>query len=156
MNIASAIESASKKYNLPPEIIYGVCVQESALNPFAVRFEPHYKWIVKDRRLKPKGCSDATEITLQKTSFGLMQVMGAVIREQGFAGWLTETLCSVEMQIEFGCRHLAKGVKRWGSIEAGLSAYNAGSPRKENGRYVNQNYVDGVLRHSRGWSHAER
>jgi hypothetical protein len=150
--IREAIEAAARRYGLPPEIVYGVCLQESGLNPWAVRYEPHYRWIVRDSRLRPATCSAATEQTLQRMSWGLMQVMGAVIREQGRAGWLTEAVGSIDLQLEYGCRHLAKAVRRWGGIEPGLAAYNAGSPRRTaTGQFVNQHYVDDVMRRAEGW-----
>jgi soluble lytic murein transglycosylase-like protein len=85
---------------------------------------------------------------LQKTSFGLMQVMGAVFREYGFEGWLSQIVTSPELQLEFGCKHLSKKIRRYGK-ESGIAAYNAGSPRrKPDGKFVNQYYVDNVLRYA--------
>lgn len=154
--IRDAIQAAAKRHDLDPAIVYGICIQESGLNPFAVRYEPHYRWLVRDRSLKPANCSDVTEQTLQRMSLGLMQVMGAVIREQGFRGWLTECLGDdpeeIKLQLEIGCRHLAKGIQRWG-LEEGIAAYNAGSPRRgADGKLVNQAYVDGVMEKARGWA----
>jgi hypothetical protein len=156
MIIREAIAAAARRHNLEAALVYGVCRQESGLDPFAVRFEPHYRWLVRDRRLKPRTCSDATEVALQRMSWGLMQVMGAVIREQGLDGWLTEIVGDdppeVALQLEVGCRHLGKGIRRFGSVEAGLAAYNAGSPRRgADGRFVNQHYVDSVLQKAKGW-----
>jgi soluble lytic murein transglycosylase-like protein len=154
--IRDVIAASARRHGLPPDVVYGVCMQESGLDPFAVRYEPHYRWLVRDSRLRPPACSAATEHALQRMSWGLMQVMGAVIREQGRAGWLTETIGDdpeeVGLQVEYGCRHLAKAVRRWGGIEPGLAAYNAGSPRRiAGGRYANQYYVDRVLNFARQW-----
>lgn len=154
--IRDVIAASARRHGLPPDVVYGVCMQESGLDPFAVRYEPHYRWLVRDSRLSPPACSAATEQALQRMSWGLMQVMGAVIREQGRAGWLTETIGDdpeeVGLQVEYGCRHLAKAVRRWGGIEPGLAAYNAGSPRRTaGGRYANQYYVDRVLNFARQW-----
>jgi hypothetical protein len=45
-----------------------------------------------------------------------------------------------------GCKYLALCVRRWGSIERGVSAYNAGSPRPgAGGGFENQAYVDKIL-----------
>ena len=154
--IREIIAAGAARHGLAPSVVYGVCMQESGLDPFAVRYEPHYRWLVRDTRLRPAACSAATEQALQRMSWGLMQVMGAVIREQGRAGWLTETIGDdpeeVGLQVEYGCRHLAKAVRRWGGIEPGLAAYNAGSPRRiAGGRYANQYYVDRVLNFARQW-----
>ena len=150
--IRQAIRSAAGRHGLDPAIVYGVCRQESDLDPRAVRYEPRYRWIVRCPELKPVNCAVLTEENLQKCSIGIMQVMGAVYREQGYAGWLTAIFCDLEAQLDAGCRHLARAIKRWGSLEDGLAAYNAGSPRRDKaGNLINQDYVDGVLRKAAGW-----
>jgi len=153
MTLVQAIAHAAAIHALPADIVYGVCMQESGLDPWAVRYEPRYRYLVRCPDLKPAGCSVLTEETLQKMSIGIMQVMGAVLREQGYSGWLTQIFGDIEAQLEAGCRHLAAAIARWGSVEAGLAAYNAGSPRTgADGRYVNQDYVDGALGHAKGWT----
>ena len=141
------IEKYATKYGLKPEIVFGVCMQESWITPAACRYEPHYRWIVNPSRVKPKTCSQTTEETLQKTSFGVMQVMGAVFREYGFMGWLTEIFVSVDIQLDYGCRHLANKIKQYGE-DKGILAYNSGSPITKGGEYVNQEYLDGVRKFS--------
>jgi hypothetical protein len=131
---------------------YGVCMAESNLNPYAVRYEPNFKWLWKPREVKPAGCSMDTETALQRTSIGLMQVMGAVYREMGYKGWLTEILASPKVQLTYGCDFLFRKIKKYG-LEAGICAYNSGSPRYlEDGKtFVNQYYLDRVLRYSSEW-----
>lgn len=136
------------KYGLDPKIVYGVCMQESGLNPLACRYEPKYKWLWNPSKSKPKTCSLDTEIILQKTSWGLMQDMGAVFRELGFTGWLTEVIQSPEVQIDYGCCLLAKKIQKYGLVE-GILSYNSGSPlRKKGGGYVNEDYLKGVMQYS--------
>jgi len=145
-SLKKIVDVLARKHGLQPAIAWGVCGRESGFDIGATRYEAGYRWLVRDRRLKPANCSDATEIMMQKTSWGLMQVMGAVLREQGFEGWLNQISCDPAAQVEYGCRHLAKAIRRWGSVEAGLAAYNAGSPRRTaTGRFVNQHYVDDVM-----------
>ena len=140
------VEIFADKYGLPREVLYGVILKESRFNPLACRFEPHYRWLFYPDQVKPMDCSLATEKTFQMTSWGLMQVMGAVFREYGFKGWLTAIPGDVEAQLDYGCKHLKKMIKRWG-LEGGILAYNAGSPRKnDQGQYINQAYLDGVLK----------
>ena len=87
-----------------------------------------------------------TELIAQKTSWGLMQVMGTVARELGHRGWLSE-LCEPERGIYYGCLHLKKLMDRHGNLSDTVAAYNAGSPRRDvNGKYVNQEYVDRFIR----------
>jgi soluble lytic murein transglycosylase-like protein len=136
------------KYGINPKIVYGVCMQESRLNPLAARHEKNYMWVFNPALVKPSGCSLDTEFAMQRTSFGVMQVMGAVFREMGFVGWLTEIPGNIEIQLDYGCKFLAQKIKKYG-LQEGILAYNAGSPRKDpTGNYVNQYYFDGVLEHS--------
>lgn len=150
--IVHIIEAKAVKYNVPARIIYGICMQESNCNQFAARFEPAWKYLVDPKKVKPKGCSTATEENLQKFSYGIMQVMGSVLREIGYSGWLPEIYSDAELQIEFGTLHLAKGIKRWGSLERGISAYNCGTPdRNKDGQVDNPEYVSGVMRYAQEW-----
>lgn len=144
--LVNLILTASQAHNLDPAIVYAVCRQESAFNTLAVRHEPAYRWVFKPKEVKPQWCSLDTERMLQKTSFGLMQVMGAVFREYGFTGWLTEIIASPELQLDYGCRHLQKKITKYGN-EGGIVAYNSGSPRyTADGKYVNQYYLDNVTK----------
>lgn len=142
------IDRVATKYSLPADVVYGICMQESQLNPFAARYEPHYRWTVDVGSVKPAICSKWTELRLQMMSLGIMQVMGAVYRELGYEGWLTAVFADVETQLEYGCRHLAKKVRKYGMME-GILAYNAGSPRKnDESEYVNQYYYDCVMKYA--------
>lgn len=144
--LVEMIINVAKRHNLDPAIVYGICRQESAFNSLAVRHEPAYKWVWKPKEVKPQYCSLDTERMLQKTSFGLMQVMGAVFREYGFDGWLTEVIVKPELQLDYGCRHLSKKIAKYGQ-DGGIAAYNSGSPRfTPDKKYVNQYYVDNVLK----------
>lgn len=144
--IMRAIRIFAGAYNLDPAIVYGVCLKESNFEPAAVRFEKNYSYLFDPGRVRPRDCSMDTEVSLQKTSWGLMQVMGGVLRERGFKGWITNIVDDIEAQVEFGCRHLSRFIARYG-LEEGVAAYNAGSPRRvgATGKLVNQDYVDKVL-----------
>lgn len=139
------IEKWSTKYDCPANIIYGVMKKESGLNHIVVRYENNYKWLYKPGEVKPATCSFDTEIVLQKVSYGLMQVMGAVFREYGFVGWLTELVNDVDRQVQYGVKHLSKKIKKYG-LNGGISAYNAGIPSS-----TNQSYVNDVLKYSKEW-----
>ena len=144
--ILAMIVQAGESRGLEPALVYAVCRQESALSPLAVRFEPHYRWLWKPKEVKPRTCSLDTERALQKMSFGLMQVMGAVFREYGYQGWLTEVIVRPDLQLDFGCKHLANKIRKYGP-DRGILAYNSGSPRKNSaGAYINQYYLDNVMK----------
>ncbi len=153
-------------HSLPADLIRAIILVESSGNPCAARFEPTYKylWDCKNKhpfqRLSPQelnsnkhpsgftaecGSRD-TEWTGQKTSWGPMQVMGAVAREYGFLGYFP-VLCG-PLGVEYGAIHLVKLRDRyyarygWDGV---VAAYNAGSPVKKGEQYANQRYVDKVF-----------
>lgn len=145
------ILSYATKYGLDPAVVYGVCMTESSLNPKATRYEKDFIWL-----LKPGSWQTPLKIetSQQKTSWGIMQVMGAVLRELGYnpAGAISDILHSVENQLDYGCRFLARKIRRY-DRDAGIAAYNAGSPRRtRDGKYVNQDYVDKVLKYAEDWA----
>lgn len=141
------INVIAAKHGLPPWLVWAVCRQESAFDRCACRYEDRYRWLFDPSKVKPRICSLATEEIFQKTSWGLMQVMGAIYREYGYKGWLSAIPEDVESQLEYGCMHLAGKIKKYG-LEGGIVSYNAGSPRKgDDGKYVNQHYLDSVLSH---------
>jgi len=139
------LEAVADRWQLDPYLVAAIVTTESGGDPTAVRYEPGYRWLFIPKKVKPSTCSLPTERMLQKTSFGLMQVMGAVARERGLEGFITE-LCFPVVGLEYGCAHLAKHIKRFRSVERGVSAYNQGSPRKNDaGHFENQPYVDKVM-----------
>jgi len=137
---------------------------ESGGDVYASRYEPHYQYLwdvranapfrARGRSLppgfkSPRFVSSNTEFVQQKHSWGPMQVMGAVAREYGFKGRLTE-LCG-ERGLHYGLTHLQALSRRL--VRAGLesqddliAAYNGGWARRNesSGAYLNQGYVDKV------------
>jgi soluble lytic murein transglycosylase-like protein len=141
------INAAADKWKLSPRLVNAIVQAESDGNPFAIRYEPGIKakYIQSPKKHRPMGCSLATEYRLQMFSFGLMQVLGFNIRAMGYGGWLTEYV-DPEKGLEVGCNHLAGLLRRWPKVEDAVSAYNQGSPRKDDlGNYENQEYVDRVM-----------
>lgn len=144
-NIMVKIAEYAAAHGVDPAIVYGICKRESGLDYLSVRYEPGYRLLYKPESVKPSQCSLMTEEALQRMSFGIMQVMGAVARELGFIGWLTEFAINVDEQLKFGCIHLSRMIDMHG-LSAGISAYNAGTPRRTPaGDFVNQKYVDAVF-----------
>ena len=143
--IKGLLINTARRHQLDPNLVAALVIAESGATPEAVRFEPHYQWLYQPEKVKPRLSSLETEINLQKTSFGPMQIMGAVAREHGLTGWLTR-LCHPALGLEYGCRHLAWLVQRFETPEAAVSAYNQGHPkRNSDGAFVNQNYVNKVF-----------
>lgn len=152
--LKSAIKHFSQKYGLDPAIIYGICQTESALNPNAIRYEPAFykKYIEKNEDVlkqasKIKGVSVQTELRARAFSFGIMQVMGQVARENGFTGVFLTDLCRTWTGIQIGSKVFAKKLKKYPNMVEAISSYNAGRPTPKN-----QKYVDKVLRFSKEWT----
>lgn len=144
-------KAACEPLGLDPVVLYAMLWKESSYNPWAMRYEPLFKWTLAHRDWASRlGLSPETEMLAQKSSWGLGQIMGAVAREHGFRGHLTE-LVQPKINLELCAKHLKKKLVVYGSIEAAVSAYNQGDNRKTpGGMYRNQvSYVDPVFRKAR-------
>ena len=137
----------SNKYEIPAELINALIMVESSGNPYAMRYEDHYRWLYNvDQIVGSMGLHRDTEVQAQKTSWGLLQVMGAVARELGCKKRFLTYLLDPKIGIEYGCMHLKNLYNRHGSWERAVSAYNFGHVSyAENGKFRNQRYVDRVM-----------
>jgi soluble lytic murein transglycosylase-like protein len=135
-----------KQHGMDPNILLAIITVESAGNPFAVRYEPQWKYHHFPREVASRlNASYETEVVMQSCSWGLMQIMGSVAREKGFSGWLSE-LTKPELNIHYGALHFKGFLERHGNLSDAVACYNAGSVRKtKGGNYVNQVYVDKVM-----------
>lgn len=125
---------------IPVELLMALCTVESSCQAGAYRQEPKYRWLV----------TNGLELSVaerigQKSSWGLMQTMGAVAREHGFDGPFTE-LWNPKVSLRYGIKHLQKLYKKHQNWPDTISAYNAGTPIRVDGKYQNQAYVDKVLK----------
>ena len=120
--------------------MWGWAMTESLMNPYAVRYEPHYRYLVDSPR------KDSTEYIGQRTSWGLFQPMGAVARERGFEGRYLAELVDPWLNADIAAQHLewwrARG--RDHSWEAGLARYNGGGYGNSAPPFRTQGYVDKV------------
>lgn len=142
------IEKTCNGFGIDPDLVRAICFVESEFNTKATRFEKDWRYF-----LTPRDWADAlgieyeAEIKNQQTSWGLMQVMGAVARELDYASNL-ENLCEPEIGLHYGVKKLKKlfQSKMCDGQEVNvIASYNAGSPRKRaSGMFVNQRYVDKV------------
>lgn len=138
--LGDLIKRVAAAHDLPWALVQAVVMTESSGNTWAYRYEPHYRYLVGSDLA-------VTEQVGQQTSWGLMQVMGAVARELGFTGWFP-ALCAPETGLLYGCKHLRRAYDRYQHWQNAISTYNQGSPRKTyDGQYANQPYVDVVLRY---------
>jgi soluble lytic murein transglycosylase-like protein len=128
---------------LDPALVCAVIEQESAWNPWAVRYEPGFlsRYVAP---LYTAGKLSATEAYTRSMSWGLMQVMGQVAREFGFAADSLAELCDPATGVELGCLILAKRMARaCGDAPEALLAWNGGA---------NPNYPSEVLARTRNYS----
>ena len=78
-----------------------------------------------------------TEARARAFSWGLMQVMGQVARENGFAGASLAALCDPGTGLDVGCRVLARKLAAAeGNVTRALLLWNGGT---------NPSYPDAVL-----------
>ena len=135
--------SIAAAHGLEPALVCAVIEQESSWNPWAVRYEPGFlsRYVAP---LYTAGKLSATEAYTRAMSWELMQVMGQVAREFGFAADSLPQLCDPATGVELGCRILAKRMARArGDVPAALLAWNGGA---------NPDYPSEVLARTRNYS----
>lgn len=121
------IAAKAAAHALNPALVCAVVEQESGWNPWAIRYEPIFFENYVERLAREGRLHDATEEVARAISWGLMQVMGEVAREAGYAGHLAQ-LCEPETGAEIGCRVLAKKLAETdGSVRQGLLLWNGGA-----------------------------
>lgn len=118
------IQSASKSYQIPVEVIKAVIKVESDWNPNAKRYEAH----------------------LNDTSLGLMQLLTKTAKATANNYALTTLqIINPTLNIMLGTKYLREQLNAYKTLDNTIAAYNAGSPRRTSiGDYVNQAYVDKV------------
>ncbi len=130
------------------DLIAGIITVESNWHPKRARYERQYTYLYQTARFaKVHGIPEETEVIFQKTSWGLMQVMGASAREgkEGYIEWLPD-LCDPMRGVIWGCNHFQTRCSQYLDIKDQIAAYNAGSVRRRpDGSYENQGYVDAVM-----------
>lgn len=102
--------------------------------------------------IQRESSGDPRAIGDQGQSRGLMQVKAATARTLGLED--PRQLHVPAIGIDYGVRYLAQQLARYGGrVPAALAAYNAGSARfNEREQFVNQAYVDQVLRFAQGFA----
>jgi soluble lytic murein transglycosylase-like protein len=130
-------------HGLDPALVCAVIEQESAWNPWAVRYEPGFlsRYVAP---LYTAGKLSATEAYTRAMSWGLMQVMGQVAREAGFEEASLAELCDPFVGVDWGCRLLAARMARAkGDVATALLTWNGGA---------NPDYPAEVLARTRNYS----
>lgn len=142
-NIFSIIDDVSSKHCVDSKAIKAICVLESGMNLWVVRYEPDYIWTYRpDYYAEKNNISLNTEMYLQKMSYGLMQIMGGLARSPySFKDHLSKLLIP-RLNLEIGIKHFKSLLEKydWNYLDA-VSAYNLGSVKKIRGKYTNAGYV---------------
>lgn len=141
-----AIEAACEGRPFSAKLVAAIVQVESGGVRWRTRYERDFRYTVSPREFARRlGITELTEEIHQKTSWGLMQVMGGTARDEGFQGHLT-SLVEVSEGLYWGCTYLERKWDRYnGSIPEVVSAYNSGHAVKFGEWFSNQEYVDRVL-----------
>ena len=125
--LLSLARKLAAAYSLDPALVCAVVEQESTWNPWAMRYEPAFfaKYVA---RLYTNNKVSASEAYARGFSWGLMQVMGQVARENGFTEPFLSALCDPVQGLEIGCKVLGKKLEAAdGDVARGLQAWNGGA-----------------------------
>jgi soluble lytic murein transglycosylase-like protein len=115
--------ATAQRHSLDPALVCAIVEQESAWDTHAIRYEPFFRTrYVAPLQLPP------TEEIARSISWGLMQVMGQVAREHGFAAKFLSELCEPATGLETGCAVLAaKLASASGDVAGALKLWNGGA-----------------------------
>lgn len=117
---------AAHAEGIDPTLVCALVEQESAWNPWAMRYEPLFfaKYVAP---LYTNNKVSATEAYARGFSWGLMQVMGQTAREMGVNSLHLSSLCDPATSLAIGCRILKKKLDAAaGEIKKALLAWNGG------------------------------
>jgi len=131
---AATAHIMAREAGCDPAIVCAICEQESGWNEWAIRYEPlffdHYVRPLLAKPVAQGGIRDYTEARARAFSWGLMQVMGQVAREHGYAGPLP-MLCDPETGLKIGVAvWKGKLACAGGDVAKALELYNGGGNPK--------------------------
>jgi soluble lytic murein transglycosylase-like protein len=112
-------------------LVCAIIEQESAWDACAIRYEPAFR----TRYVAPLGLTPTEEIA-RSMSWGLMQVIGQVAREHGFAGKFLSALTDPATGLDIGCAVLASKL---------AAARSVSSPQPEQGTPLDENTITRAL-----------
>lgn len=128
----------------PDALMFAWIAQESEWNLHAIRYEPGFyrRWVPDEvKRRSP------TEAHARAFSWGLLQMMGQVAREQGFRPRYLTRLLDPATNIVLCSQYLVNDRKRNtdGTWAGALAAYNGGLRGNREPPYRRQVYIDKIL-----------
>lgn len=143
--LRTIVHREAEQSRLSAPLLEAIITVESRWNPWALRMEKNFAYVVDiERHAKFSQITAETERTLQRMSFGLMQIMGGTARSIGFIGPLA-TLLDPEANVHWGARYFTRLTQQYTMVTDQIAAYNAGRARRDlGGLYINQAYVEKV------------
>jgi len=151
--IRELINVEAPKYGVDPQFLYSIVMVESSGRVWVSKVEFHYPYLVTPEIYARKlGISKSTEVINQRTSYGLVQIMGGVAREQGWESHLPRIYLP-KVNVTLGLRLIKKLMKKYdGNMDKVAAAYNWGHAaiNRETGKYMNQEYVDKINKYYKG------
>jgi soluble lytic murein transglycosylase-like protein len=151
-DLIALARTTAEAHQLDAALVCAICEQESAWNPWAIRYEPAFFAHYIAPQLAAGKISN-TEAQARAISWGLMQVMGQVAREHNFGVVSSKNvaplsqLCDPETGLEIGCAVFAgKLAAAHGDATRALQLWNGGG---------NPNYAAEVLARVGHYQHAE-
>lgn len=140
--------ATAEAHQLDAALVCAICEQESAWNPWAIRYEPAFFAHYVAPQLAAGQISN-TEAQARAFSWGLMQVMGQVAREHNFGAEFSKNiaplaqLCDPACGLDIGCAVFsAKLATAHGDATRALQLWNGGG---------NPNYPTEVLARMRDY-----
>jgi soluble lytic murein transglycosylase-like protein len=141
-DLIALARATAEAHQLDAALVCAICEQESAWNPWAIRYEPAFFAHYVAPRLNAGKISN-TEAQARAFSWGLMQVMGQVAREHNFGSAPNPNssappqLCDPATGLAVGCAvFAAKLSAAQGDATRALQLWNGGG---------NPNYAEEVL-----------
>lgn len=136
------IEAAAAKHQLAPDLVDAITRVESSGKAYAYRYEPAF-WARYMADVPRWAGANPERVS---ASYGLMQVLFVVAQELGFTSPDPEHLFVPTINLEYGCRNLAK-LLVWAECDLtrALAAYNGGHGGNAIPPFRNQAYATKVL-----------
>lgn len=146
-SIRELISSVAANHGVDDNYLYSLVMVESAGKPWVSRIEYHYPYLVTPKLYSQKlGITESTEVMNQRTSYGLVQIMGGVARELGWQSHLPK-IFTPHINLNLGLTLIKKLMKKYDDdMDKVSAAYNWGhaSMDRTTGKFKNQSYVDKI------------
>lgn len=141
--IFDIISKYSTLYKIEEALIKAIIKVESNFYPFAFRVDyevlKNKSWYLNILKGEEKNKKE------YYASYGLMQILYGTAKELGYKGE-PYNLFNPEENIKYGCSLLKRLLDKYKDIKDVISSYNAGSPQKKDGKYINNLYVEEVYK----------